>query len=187
MSAWFRPTATVTAQQFMACIGASANPSHVRLGVDASGARAQKLDTIGGNIVATSAGSVAAGTYIHVALTLQAGGNMIAYYNGVAGTPVSAPGTLSLDRVMIGTRMSSGAFAFFADGRIAEVGMWNAVLAADEIASLAKGFACRLVRPSALRFYSRLIRNPMDLSGGIALTNTGGATVADHPRIIYPC
>jgi hypothetical protein len=33
------------------------------------------------------------------------------------------------------------------DGRIAEVGIWNAALTAAEIASLAKGMTCDKVRP----------------------------------------
>lgn len=187
MAGWFRPRVNVASAQYIACIGSSANNSHIRIGPDTAGVRAQRFDTLGGNFMATSSGPVAAGTWFHICGTFDASANIVAYYNGVAGAPVTASNPLSVNRTVIGARIASGALGFFADGDIAEVGMWNAVLAADEIASLAKGFACRLVRPSALRFYSRLIRNPMDLSGGITLTNTGGATVADHPRIIYPC
>ena len=84
-------------------------------------------------------------------------------------------------------RLFNGTPGTFANGDIAEVGVWNAALNADEIAGLAKGFPCRLARPSSLQFYSRLIRNAMDIREGIALTNNNGATVSDHPRIIYPC
>jgi hypothetical protein len=107
----------------------------------------------------------------------------------VAGTPVTNPGTAltGVDRVTIGMRLFNGTPATFANGDIAEVGIWNDVLSADEIASLAKGFPCRLARPSALVWYSRLIRNAMDIRGGRVITNTNGATVSPHPRIIHPC
>jgi hypothetical protein len=74
----------------------------------------------------------------------------------------------------------------FFNGDIAEVGVWNVALTADEIAGLAKGFRCRMIRPQSLRFDLRMIRNLQDLSQGLAMTNTNGATVSNHPRIIYP-
>lgn len=186
IAGWFRPRVNVAAAQYIACIGASGNNSHIRIGPDTAGVRAQRFDTIGGNFMATSSGSVTAGTWIHICGTFDASANIVAYYNGTAGTSVTASNSLSLNRTVIGARIASGALGFFADGDIAEVGIWNAVLSAPEIAGLANGFACRFARPSSLVFYSRLIRNAMDIRGGLAITNTNGATVSDHPRIIYP-
>jgi hypothetical protein len=183
---WFRPRVAVASNQFIACIGSSANPSHLRIGVDTAGTRAQKFDTVGGNWTAQSSGSVAAGTWVHIAGTIDASGNLIAYRNGAAGASVAATGAISYNRMVVGARIATGSLSFFADGEIAEVGVYNAVLTPDEIAGLAKGFACRFARPSALAWYSRLIRNAMDIRGGLALTNTNGATVSTHPRIIYP-
>jgi hypothetical protein len=71
----------------------------------------------------------------------------------------------------------------FARGVIAETGVWNVTLTADEIASLAKGVACNLVRPQSLVFYAPLVRNLIDVRGGRAITNNNGATVVNHPRI----
>lgn len=73
----------------------------------------------------------------------------------------------------------------FFDGRIAEVGIWNAALTAAEIASLAKGMTCDKVRPQNLVFYAPLVRDLIDQKGGLTITNNNGATVANHPRI-YP-
>ncbi len=69
------------------------------------------------------------------------------------------------------------------DGRIAEVGIWNAALTAEEIASLAKGMTCDKVRPQNLVFYAPLVRDLVDQKGGLTITNNNGATVADHPRV----
>ena len=69
------------------------------------------------------------------------------------------------------------------DGRIAEVGIWNAALTQPEIASLANGMTCDKVRPQSLVFYAPLIRTLQDLKGGLTITNNNTATVADHPRV----
>ena len=71
----------------------------------------------------------------------------------------------------------------FMNGRLAEVGIWNAVLTAAEIASLAKGMTCDKVRPQNLVFYAPLVRDLIDQKGGLAITNNNGATVANHPRV----
>ena len=186
MAGWFRPRVNVASAQYIACIGSSANNSHIRIGPDTAGVRAQRFDTLGGNFMATSSGSVAAGTWFHICGTFDASANIVAYYNGVAGAPVTASNPLSINRTVIGARIASGALGFFADGDIAEVGMWNAVLTADEIAALAKGYKCSDIRPQSLRFDFRMIRDLQDLSGGIVMTNTNGATVSNHPRIIFP-
>ena len=87
----------------------------------------------------------------------------------------------------MGARYNTTLGAYF-NGSIAEAGVWNVALNSDEIASLSKGFPCRLVRPSALQFYSRLIRNVMDIRNAVTLSELGtGTTVSEHPRIIYPC
>lgn len=186
MAAWFRPRVTVAGNQTIACLGASTNSSQVRLAVNASGAAAWKFDTAGSFVTATSAGSVAAGGWIHIACTLEASGNITAYHNGVAGTPVAAPGAMTLDRMIVGARMTSGALSIHADGDVAEVGVYNAILTADEIAALAKGYKCSDIRPQSLRFDLRMIRDLQDRRGGMVMTNTNGASVSSHPRIIYP-
>ncbi len=71
----------------------------------------------------------------------------------------------------------------FCDGRIAEVGIWNAALTAAEIASLAKGMACDKIRPQSLVFYAPLIREIQDVRGARTITNNNAATVATHPRV----
>ena len=71
------------------------------------------------------------------------------------------------------------------NGLIAEVGIWNVALTAEEIASLADGMTCDKVRPQSLVFYAPLVRDLQDQKGGLTITNNNGATVANHPRI-YP-
>lgn len=80
----------------------------------------------------------------------------------------------------IGTRISDNDNF---DGDIAEVGVWNVALTAAEIASLADGMTCDKVRPQSLVFYAPLVRDLQDVRGGLTITNTNTATVANHPRV----
>jgi hypothetical protein len=71
----------------------------------------------------------------------------------------------------------------YANGRIADVGVWSAALNADEILSLSKGVTCDKVRPQSLVFYAPLVRELQDVKGGLTITNNNTATVANHPRV----
>jgi hypothetical protein len=83
----------------------------------------------------------------------------------------------------VGARFVPNAYGLFASALIAEVGIWNAALTADEIASLAKGVTCDKVRPQSLVFYAPLVRDLQDVRGGLTITNNNSATVANHPRV----
>ena len=84
---------------------------------------------------------------------------------------------------MIAARRLRGSIGGYYDGVVAEVGVWNAVLTAAEVASLAKGMTCDKVRPQSLVFYAPLIRDLIDAKGGLTITNNNGATVANHTRV----
>ena len=101
-----------------------------------------------------------------------------------SATGTSAVGTPAFSRIDIGVFTdSAGGLSQFFDGRIAEVGIWNAALTAAEIASLAKGMTCDKIRPQNLVFYAPLVRDLIDAKGGLTITNNNGATVANHPRV----
>jgi hypothetical protein len=104
------------------------------------------------------------------------------FLNGVAGATNTATVNPTFSRFNIGLRNSAGVDVF-ARGDIAETGVWNVALTAAEIASLAKGMTCNLVRPQSLVFYAPLARDLIDVRGGRTITNNNGATVVNHPRI----
>jgi hypothetical protein len=186
IACWYR--GTTTADVVLATVGSSTGAGHWRLRTQ-SGIAAQRIDNAVVNTSATAGSSITAGVWRHGAATFApSGGSITAWSDGVAGTPVTNPGTAltGVDRITIGMRLFNGTPGTFANGDIAEVGVWSGALTADEIAGLAKGFRCRMIRPQSLRFDLRMIRNLQDLSGGVAITNTNGATVSTHPRIIYP-
>lgn len=131
-------------------------------------------------------GSPTANTWFHYAGVFTSTTSRTPYFNGTAGTT----DTTSVTHSTLPTHTTIGAlFAGtstpiqFNNGRIAEVGIWNAALSAAEIASLAKGMTCDKVRPQNLVFYAPLVRALVDQKGGLALTNNNGATVANHPRV----
>jgi hypothetical protein len=189
ISLWYRVASTPTNRMAFSLARSTGNGGF-RINVTGTTMLAQRVDD-GGTPSASSSTTVAntVGTWYHAAAVfLGSGQNVTGYINGVAGTPATNTGsTLStLDRLVIGTRLSAGSPGLYFDGDIAEVGVWNAALAAEEIAGLAKGFRCRMIRPQSLRFDLRMIRGLQDLSQALAMTNTNGATVSTHPRIIYP-
>jgi len=186
---WYRLASTPTNQMAFALAKNTGNGAF-RINITGTTMLAQRVDNTGapsGSSSTTVANTV--GTWYHAAAVfLGSGSNVTGYINGTAGTPATNTGSTltNIDRLVVGTRLSAGSPGLYFDGDIAGVGVWNEALTADEIAGLAKGFRCRMIRPQSLRFDLRMIRNLQDLSQALAMTNTNGATVSPHPRIIYP-
>ena len=133
---------------------------------------------------ATSAGYSAA-TWTHAASTFSGTAPMAlkAFINGGSSGSASTNYNPSLTHIAIGAlRVSASTFAPTA-GSIAEVGVWSAILTDSEIASLADGMTCDKVRPQSLVFYAPLVRDLVDVKGGLTITNNNTATVANHPRV----
>lgn len=121
-----------------------------------------------------SKGTYTTGNWFHACAVYQSTSSRQVYLNGSVSvsdnTLIPLP---TFTREMIGRVF---------DGRVAEVGIWNAVLTVTDIGVLQK-FSPRHVRPQNLKSYSRLIRNTQNLIAG-PLTATG-TTPGTHPRIIY--
>lgn len=108
------------------------------------------------------------------------------YFDGVAQTlsftgtiPATTSNNALVDTLRIGRYASQNGWSI---GDYAELGMWQATLTAEEIASIAKGMTCDKVRPQSLVYYTPLIRDIQDLARGMTLTDTS-TTVANHPRV----
>jgi hypothetical protein len=186
ISCWYRPTSTPGVNVVVSINGATGNDRFM-LVVRSSDMQAIRIDTAGSATTAVSAVSTNnAGEWVHLLGVFGSSGeNIAAYRNGAVGTPVTNPGTsITVNRILIGARLSGGAAGAFANGDIAEVGVWNVALSAAEIAALSKGVTPARVRASNLAYELRLIRTIQDLRRGLVMTNTNGATVSPHPRII---
>lgn len=133
----------------------------------------------------SASGSLSANTWTHGAGVFTSTTSRAVYVNGVsAGTNTTSLAEPSVASMNIGAAVinTSSASAFMS-GSVAEVGVWSAALDAMELNALADGVSPANVRPQSLAFYSPLIRDLVDYRKSLALTNVGGATASDHPRV----
>ena len=128
---------------------------------------------------------LAVSTQYHGAVVFTSSTSRRAYLDGNASALSTATCALgTVDRFTIASRLLAAAQGLYVDGRISEFGIWDTSLNADEIVSLAKGFKCHRVRPQNLKFYAPLVRELIDVRGGVTITNNNTATVAVQPRVI---
>lgn len=118
------------------------------------------------------------GSWVHCACVFASTTSRTAYRNGVSvGTNNTNRSPSGINEFRIGATTNS------LDGKLADFALWDAALTADEISSLAKGFAARRVRPTSLKFYAPLLRELQDVRQGIGLTNNNNCATSVHPRI----
>lgn len=130
------------------------------------------------------------GAWIHRCITYNFGATTndpLIYNDGISQTitervtPVGTGG-IPNTAAAIASTIAGGQYW---DGRIAEFAIWNRILTAGEIAALGADNFSPLFFPIGLVLYMPFIRELVELSGGVALTNTESVAIA-HPRIIYP-
>jgi len=95
----------------------------------------------------------------------------------------------TLDDISVGSLGVTllGARSRYADGDIADAAIWSVALTAAQVATLVAGYAADSVRPASITNYWPIIGKTspeIDVYSKQVLTVTG-ATVADHPRLIY--
>lgn len=124
--------------------------------------------------------TVSTGQWYHAAGVWASTTSRIVYLNGVAGAEDTASRTTStLERLSIGSSYTGSSPT---DGYVAEAAVWNAALAAADIASLAKGFSPHLVRRGNLVHHTPLIRSDSSVVGSVSAS--GAVGVFPHPPIL---
>jgi hypothetical protein len=191
IASWVNFTTPLATNNAIASIGpktASAYSSSNRLQILTSGRiQAASIGSLGA--FGASGAVVSGGTWFHGCGVFSSETSRSVYLNGGFESLSTANcGTQdTISEMQIGCRYANGtsleSYGFFTNGLIADVGIWNVALTDAEIASLAKGVTCNLIRPQSLVFYAPLIRNLQDVRGGLTITNNNGATVANHPRV----
>lgn len=183
---WGRPTSNTVNTGFVYIADNTATSKNVGLGYSGQQAgdpvRAIEINTTVQLAATTTAFSVV--VYSHAAATFETTSRRSAFINGGSkgtNTTLLALAT-NLNTSAIGFIPSSTPVSFF-PGNVAEIAVWNVTLTDDEIASLAKGFSPRRIRPQSLVFYAPLIREIQDLRKGLALTAVNSPTVSAHPRV----
>lgn len=148
------------------------------------------VDDGSGNALAQTPSFITPNVWYHACGVFNAFNSRTIYRNGA--NPVTNTAGIAIDNpsfAIIGATRATSAqpapntFINHLTGNLADVGIWNAALSPDEIASLARGIACDRIRPQSLVVYAPLVRNLIDKVGGATFTNTNGATVAAHPRV----
>lgn len=186
MSAWFYSSIPASAQAFVALNNLS-NSQRFTLAIDNTATvGATSFGAADDSWTARTTATAAANTWQHGCGVVANTSSRTAYINGGGGvtqTKTTTTAISGVNSVIISGRYNAGGYGAFWDGRIAEVGVWSATLAASEVASLGAGVSPSLVRPQSLVFYAPLIREIVDARGGRAITNTNGATVVTHPRV----
>jgi hypothetical protein len=183
MACWFNASQTTTSD-YLVSVSNSIN-GYFALAIFGANAGdpvgAFDFVSVGPNFAYSTSGYIA-NTWTHAAGVWSGLNSRTAYINGGnSGTNSSTQSATTLTRSQIGANASAATNRM--NGLIAEVGIWNVALTAEEIASLAKGMTCDKVRPQSLVFYAPLVRDIIDQKGGRTITNNNGATVATHTRV----
>lgn len=180
MAFWFRKTSATTKNAFfLRNSSATANAFGIYFSTTAVRGYAQQASPANTADIAATA-NYSTGTWTHAAFVAASSTSRTIYQNAAN----SATSTTSIvPSGLNATQIASFAGSTNFDGQIAECGIWNADLTAAEIASLADGMTCDKVRPQSLVFYAPLVRDLIDVKGGLTITNNNAATVANHPRV----
>lgn len=184
LAAWVRPTTVAAGVAIYLSIGSNSDTSRVILGRTSGSAYAATFNSAGNSRVYPSGTTdFTATTWAHVALVIASSTSVDVLVNGSSKvTSALTRGLTNIDRIIIGARTAAGTLGEYGNGDVAEVGIWNVALTAAEIASLAKGFRPDSIRPQSLAFYAPLVREIIDVRGGLTLT-ASGTSVATHPRV----
>jgi len=183
LACWFNSDTVASNQYLVSLSPANGNAWAITAHGNVAGDPVQAVQT--GAATASQKTAFTTNTWHQVTGVFNATDSRTVYLDGSAGTTntVSEVGATTATTLRIGTVLFNGSNILFTDGRIAEVGIWNAALTAAEVASLAKGMTCDKVRPQSLVFYAPLVRDLIDYKGGLTITNNNTATVANHPRV----
>jgi hypothetical protein len=139
-----------------------------------------------GGVASFSCAPPAVNGWHHICVTYDSNSTSnvpVIYVDGVSqtvttGLAASGTYTAGTGGFVIGNRPTLGRAVL---GMMAEVGIWNAILDAGEVKSLAAGAPASLIRPAALQEYLPLVSGLQSRKQGVA--STSGTVVQPHPPI----
>lgn len=186
IAAWFYPDVNNVAGTIVGITASGATNARFTLQQQSTGPIRAAVQAGGTTAGADSSISTTTGTWQHGCAVFTGNSNRTVYLNGgYSGNNTTSitPSAAALNRTNIGTQWRNQARENFFDGRVAEVGIWNVALTADEIVALYQGHPPSSIRPQSLRFYAPSIREVIDVRNGLSLSLTS-TTVIEHPRRI---
>ena len=189
LACWFRSTSVTASQTLMAVNNSSSSFRGMRLIAEGAQAgdplRADISDDSGVAGIARSTAGYSANTWHHACGVFLSATSRTSYLDGgnSATNTTNVAAAITVNALSIAGRFNSGSMGLLLGGTVAEVGVWSTNLSADEVLSLSRGMTCDKVRPQSLVFYAPLVRDLIDVKGGLTITNNNTATVANHPRV----
>lgn len=152
--------------------------------------------TIDDNVTAVSSATYTANTWNHAAGVFTSATSRQAFLNGAGGSVLTTNRTFSIPiQVHIGGFLDGTNVWGNMNGRIAEIGCWNAALTAAEVNALAKGASPLKIRPGNLQAYYPILGNGtiepnFSINTGAAYNlDVYGSVVppqAPHPPVMRP-
>jgi hypothetical protein len=183
LACWFNSDSATVAQRLIEVRLSTTNYFSLGIrGQDAGDPVAIVISQGGAAEITRTTSGYSANTWHHACGVFTSTTSRAVYLDG--GSSATGTGTRSPDtpnQIQIG--IFAGDNVQYFDGRMAEVGIWNTDLTASEVLSLSRGMTCDKVRPQSLVAYFPLVRNLVELKGGLTITNNNTATVAAHPRV----
>lgn len=191
MACWFNSDSTTATQSLISIDGdGDGGTGETRFAMVAGGALTgdpvaiSAKNSSGTDGLAQTSTGYSANTWTHAAGVFTSTTSRTAYING--GSAVTNTTSVTPDQLaatLIGASSTESGVSFYANARIAEVGIWNVALSAAEITSLARGMKCYRIRPASLILYVPLVRNIYDYDGRVTITNNNSTPVATHTRV----
>lgn len=169
-------------------VGSSADAWYLQFGGATGGDPVQAITAQTNTFaVASTATGFSANVWTHGAAVFESATSRIAYINGGnSGTNATSKTPTGVTDTVIGAFNAGAAYNHTAV-KIAEVGIWDVALTAEEVAALADGVSPLLIRPANLVKYVPILGTASperDFMGG-EWTVTNTSQVA-HPPMRYP-
>jgi hypothetical protein len=185
IACWFNVNEVDISQTLLSIADTAGNSNHHHLRIDAGNTIFASSNDVGVSGEAASTTGITINTWHHACGVFSATNARAAFIDGGSkGTEATDVNPVGLDNTAIGVQKRVG-IIWETSGHIAEMAIWNAALADAEVAALAEGYSPLLVRPQNLVFYAPLVRELVELIGGVTLVNDG-TVVSNHPRVLYP-
>lgn len=190
LAGWCRSALTADADTLISIGSSSTDTPFIQILIAQTIVQAQSRDDAGqlDNSCSGTHGW-SANTWHHIAGTFAASAREV-FGDGssIKSTATPSQGAFTLNQTGLGVTFRTGK-TNHVDGDLAECAVWNVILSNAEIVAHAAGLSAALIRPWALVGYWKVLGRSSPeveyLSGANSMT-VAGATVAEHPRIIYP-
>lgn len=189
MTGWFKTTNIDAESKTVVSITSRGNPGN-RFALYLRGSSTTVAAIARSSVSAIAQSSTTystSGVWQHAGGLFTSDTSRAAIHQGALGTAETSTITITgVNSTTIGAQ-DQATYVNFADGSLAEIGVYNVALEADEWAALGDGVSPLLVRPASLVLYVPFLGGAnTDMIGGTSWTVGGTPTTDTHPAVIMP-